>query len=178
MTGNTLIRVYTIYRICPSTCAKSSIVINDILDFSKLEAGKMKMFRVPLNLYETITEVVRALKYSNRERGLETIEDLQLDRNLLVMGDPVRLHQVFMNLLSNSYKFTAKGSVTIRATTDSQTKDNIKVTCSVSDTGIGISKEQLSKLFKPFSQADNSTARSYGGSGLGLVGYTVPLLRS
>ena len=152
-----------------TACADCLLVINDILDFSKLEAGKMKMFRVPLNLHQTITEVVRALKYSNRDRGLETIEDLQLDRNLLVLGDPVRLHQVFMNLLSNSYKFTAKGSVTVRATTDSQSKDSIKVTCSVTDTGIGISKEQLSKLFKPFSQADNSTARSYGGSGLGLV---------
>jgi signal transduction histidine kinase len=85
------------------------------------------------------------------------------------MGDPVRLHQIFMNLLSNSYKFTAKGSVTIRATTDAESKHNVSVTCSVADTGIGISKEQLSRLFKPFSQADNSTARSYGGSGLGLV---------
>ncbi|KAI9872825.1 MAG: hypothetical protein M1830_001149, partial [Pleopsidium flavum] len=152
-------------RVCADTLLT---VINDILDFSKLEAGKMKMFRVPLNLHETITEVVRALKYSNRDRGLETVEDLQLDRDLLVMGDPVRLHQVFMNLLSNSYKFTAKGSITIRAATDVQSQDSIKVTCSVSDTGIGISKEQLSKLFKPFSQADDSTARSYGGSGLGL----------
>lgn len=155
---------------CHPLRADGSIVINDILDFSKLEAGKVKMFRVPLNLHETITEVVRALKYSNRDCGLETIEDLQLDPNLLVMGDPVRLHQVFMNLLSNSYKFTAKGSVSIRATTDSQSKESIEVTCSVSDTGIGISEEQLSKLFKPFSQADDSTARSYGGSGLGLVG--------
>ncbi len=173
LTGKTTLPVYVVSGSCWRTYAESSIVINDILDFSKLEAGKMKMFRVPLNLHETIAEVVRALKYSNRDRGLDTIEDLQLDRNLLVMGDPVRLHQVFMNLLSNSYKFTAKGSVTIRATTDSQTRDSIKVTCSVSDTGIGISKEQLSKLFKPFSQADNSTARSYGGSGLGLVGLTI-----
>ena len=65
-------------------------VINDILDFSKLEAGKMKLFSVPLNLHETITEVVRALTYTNLERGLQTIEDLELDHNLLVLGDPVR----------------------------------------------------------------------------------------
>lgn len=143
-------------------------VINDILDFSKLEAGKMKLFSVPLNLKETITEVVRALSYTNLERGLKTIEDLDLDPNQLVMGDPVRLHQVFMNLLSNSYKFTARGSVTVKSYTEYEDEREIRVTCSVIDTGIGISQEQVTRLFKPFSQADSSTQRSYGGSGLGL----------
>lgn len=143
-------------------------VINDILDFSKLEAGKMKLFSIPLNLKETITEVVRALSYTNLERGLRTIEDLQLDSKLLVMGDPVRLRQIIMNLLSNSYKFTAKGSVTVRARTEYENDEEIRVTCSVADTGIGITQEQVTRLFKPFSQADSSTQRSYGGSGLGL----------
>ena len=143
-------------------------VINDILDFSKLEAGKMKLYSMPLNLKTTITEVVRALSYTNLERGLKTIEDLQLDSELLVISDPVRLHQIFMNLLSNSYKFTAKGSVTVSARTNWEDKDSIEVTCSIADTGIGISQEQATRLFKPFSQADSSTQRSYGGSGLGL----------
>ena len=143
-------------------------VINDILDFSKLEAGKMKMHSVPLNLKSTITEVVRALSFTNVERGRETIEDLRLDPELLVMGDPVRLHQIFMNLLSNSYKFTSQGSVTVSARTIREHQDGIDVTCAVSDTGIGISQEQASRLFRPFSQADSSTQRSYGGSGLGL----------
>ena len=143
-------------------------VINDILDFSKLEAGKMQLFSVPLNLKDTISEVVRALSYTNQERGLETIEELDLDPRLLVMGDPVRLHQIFMNLLSNSYKFTPKGSVTVRSKTEYEDSKEIRVTCSVADTGIGITQEQLNKLFKPFSQADSSTQRSYGGSGLGL----------
>lgn len=143
-------------------------VINDILDFSKLEAGKMKLFSVPLNLKETITEVVRALAYSNLERGLQTLEELDLDPKLLVMGDPVRLHQIIMNLLSNSYKFTAKGSVIVRARTDFEDKHSIQVTCSITDTGIGITQEQASRLFQPFVQADASTQRSYGGSGLGL----------
>lgn len=151
-------------RVCADTLLT---VINDILDFSKLEAGKMKMFTVPLNLRETITEVVRALAYT-QEHGLETIEDLELDETQLVLGDPVRLHQIFMNLLSNSYKFTPKGSVTIKARPVQETKDKIKIMCSVADTGIGITKEQLTRLFQPFSQADSSTARSYGGSGLGL----------
>ena len=151
-------------RVCADTLLT---VINDILDFSKLEAGKMQMFTVPLNLKETITEVVRALTYTNQEHGLQTIEDLALDESL-VLGDPVRLHQIFMNLLSNSYKFTPKGSVTVKARKISETREKIKITCSVADTGIGITDEQLSRLFQPFSQADSSTARSYGGSGLGL----------
>lgn len=153
-------------RVCADTLLT---LINDILDFSKLEAGKMKVSVVPLNLKETIAEVVRALRYTHRDRGLETIEDLDgIDPNLLVMGDPVRLHQIFMNLLSNSYKFTPKGSVSVRAKADKQDAENIRITCTVADTGIGISEEQLSRLFRPFSQADSSTARSYGGSGLGL----------
>lgn len=128
----------------------------------------MKLFSVPLNLKETITEVVRALSYTNLERGLQTIEDLDLDSETLVMGDPVRLHQIIMNLLSNSYKFTAKGSVTIRSRTEYEDENSIRVTCSIADTGIGITQEQITRLFKPFSQADSSTQRSYGGSGLGL----------
>ncbi|GAB7340972.1 hypothetical protein MBLNU457_7310t2 [Dothideomycetes sp. NU457] len=152
-------------RVCADTLLS---VINDILDFSKLEAGKMQMFNVQLSLNETISEVVRALSYTNLERGLQTIEQLELDPKMLVMGDPVRLHQVFMNLLSNAYKFTAKGKVTVRATLEHETETMIQVKCSVTDTGIGISEEQRRKLFLPFSQADGSTARNYGGTGLGL----------
>lgn len=151
-------------RVCADTLLT---VINDILDFSKLEAGKMQLFAVPLNLKETITEVVRALAYTNQEHGLQTIEDLDLDDSL-VLGDPVRLHQLLMNLLSNAYKFTPKGSVTVKARMVAETKEKVKHIFSVADTGIGITKEQLSRLFQPFSQADSSTARSYGGSGLGL----------
>lgn len=152
-------------RVCADTLLT---VINDILDFSKLEAGKLKLFSVPLNLKNTIVEVVRALSYTNLDRGVQTIEVLRLDPKLLVMGDPVRLHQIFMNLLSNAYKFTAKGSVTVTATTDKEDSQSLQVTFSVRDTGIGITQEQVSRLFKPFSQADSSTQRSYGGSGLGL----------
>ncbi|GAB7360932.1 hypothetical protein MBLNU230_g0916t1 [Neophaeotheca triangularis] len=152
-------------RVCADTLLS---VINDILDFSKLEAGKMQVFSVPLSLTETISEVVRALSYTNLERNLKTIEQLELDPKLIVMGDPVRLHQILMNLMSNAYKFTAKGSVTVRAKVEYEDADIIRPTVSVTDTGIGISEEQQKKLFLPFSQADSSTARSYGGTGLGL----------
>ncbi|KAL4931190.1 putative sensor histidine kinase/response regulator [Aspergillus undulatus] len=153
-------------RVCADTLLT---LINDILDFSKLEAGKMKISTVPLNIRETISEVVRALRYTHRDRGLETIEDLdEVPPDLVVLGDPVRLHQIFMNLLSNSYKFTPKGSVTVAARVTREGKGRVRLESSVTDTGIGIPDEQKPRLFRPFSQADSSTARSYGGSGLGL----------
>lgn len=153
-------------RVCADTLLT---LINDILDFSKLEAGKMKISTVPLNLKQTISEVIRALRYTHRDRGLETIENLdKVPPELVVLGDPVRLHQIFMNLLSNSYKFTPAGSVTVKARVAREGKGRVRLECSVTDTGIGIPDEQKARLFRPFSQADASTERSYGGSGLGL----------
>lgn len=152
-------------RVCADTLLS---LINDLLDFTKLEAGKMKLFSVPLSLNETITEVVRALQFTSNDRGLETIEKLNLDPELFVMGDPVRLHQILMNLLSNSYKFTSRGTVTVRADVVSEDGKSITITISVADTGIGISEEQRKKLFLPFSQVENSSSRSFGGTGLGL----------
>ncbi|KAJ4346543.1 Chk1 protein kinase [Didymosphaeria variabile] len=152
-------------RVCADTLLS---IINDLLDYSKLEAGKMNVISMPLSLNETITEVVRALAYTNAERGLKTVEQLELNPELLVMGDPVRLHQILMNLLSNSYKFTHRGSVTVRAVVDRESDEWIDVTCSVIDTGIGIPDEQKKKLFLPFSQIESSSSRSYGGTGLGL----------
>ncbi|EDO03232.1 hypothetical protein SS1G_05712 [Sclerotinia sclerotiorum 1980 UF-70] len=146
-------------------------VINDILDFSKMEADKMKLFIVAFNADEMIREVVRSVSYSNRDkrssRNVEIIQDINLPQ-YLIYGDPVRLHQVLGNLIGNSLKFTENGSITVGAKTDWETKDTVKLTFWVKDTGIGIPRQQLLKLFKPFSQADNSTARRYGGSGLGL----------
>ncbi|KAG4034685.1 hypothetical protein MFRU_002g00410 [Monilinia fructicola] len=146
-------------------------VINDILDFSKMEADKMKLFIVAFNADEMIREVVRSVSYSNRDkkssRNVEIIQDINLPQSL-IYGDPVRLHQVLGNLIGNSLKFTENGSITVGAKTDWETKDAVKLTFWVKDTGIGIPGQQLLKLFKPFSQADNSTARRYGGSGLGL----------
>ncbi|KAF2711786.1 hypothetical protein K504DRAFT_465522 [Pleomassaria siparia CBS 279.74] len=152
-------------RVCADTLLS---IINDLLDYSKLEAGKMSVSNMPLSLNETITEVVRALAYTNAERGLKTVEQLELDPGMLVLGDPVRLHQILMNLLSNSYKFTPKGSVTVRAIVDKESDEWIDVTTSVIDTGIGIPEEQMKKLFLPFSQIESSSSRSYGGTGLGL----------
>ena len=152
-------------RVCADTLLS---VINDLLDYTKLEAGKMNVMHVPLNLVETIKEVVRALSFQNNERGLETIEELEIRPEMLVFGDPMRLHQILMNLLSNSYKFTMKGKVTVRAAARSETVDKIEVVFSVIDTGIGIDAEQQKALFQPFNQVENTSSRKFGGTGLGL----------
>ena len=151
-------------RVCADTLLT---VINDILDYSKMEAGKMQLVPTPFRLQEAIRSVIRAISSAHTERKIETVAKLNLP-NVVVLGDPIRLHQILMNLLSNSYKFTPSGTVTVRADAEDETDEYVKVVCSVTDTGIGINPEQLQRLFTPFSQADNSTARRYGGSGLGL----------
>ncbi|KAF4633384.1 hypothetical protein G7Y89_g4736 [Cudoniella acicularis] len=146
-------------------------VINDILDFSKMEADKMELCIESFKPAEMIREIVRSVSYSYRDKkrlkNIEILQDITLP-DLLIFGDPVRLHQVLGNLLGNSMKFTEKGSITVGARCDTETKEVATLTFWVKDTGIGIPSQQLNKLFKPFSQADASTARKYGGSGLGL----------
>ncbi|KAK0626045.1 hypothetical protein B0T14DRAFT_492443 [Immersiella caudata] len=146
-------------------------VINDILDFSRMEADKMKLYIIAFNPEEMVREVVRAVSYSNREKtskkNVKIVQDINLPP-ILIYGDPIRLHQVLGNLIGNSLKFTDDGSITIGARIDSETQDTATLTFWVKDTGIGISSQQLENLFQPFSQADASTARKYGGSGLGL----------
>ncbi|RYP50091.1 hypothetical protein DL768_004295 [Monosporascus sp. mg162] len=146
-------------------------VINDILDFSKMEADKMKLYIIAFNPEEMVREVVRAVSYSNREKAskknVKIIQDINLPP-MLIYGDPIRLHQVLGNLIGNSLKFTEDGSITIGARIDADSPEKATLTFWVKDTGIGIPPKQLAKLFRPFSQADASTARKYGGSGLGL----------
>ncbi|KAK2041166.1 hsp90-like protein [Colletotrichum somersetense] len=146
-------------------------VINDILDFSRMEADKMKLYVIAFNPEEMVREVVRAVSYSNRQKtkqkNVKIIQDIDLP-SMLIFGDPIRLHQVLGNLISNSLKFTEDGSITIGARVESETNDKATLLFRVQDTGIGIPQQQLVKLFQPFSQADTSTARKYGGSGLGL----------
>lgn len=144
-------------------------VINDILDYSRMEADKMKLYISAFNPEEMVREVVRAVSYSNREKTerVKIIQDINLP-TMLIYGDPIRLHQVLGNLIGNSIKFTESGSVTIGAKVEQELEDKVRLTFWVEDTGIGIPPQQLARLFQPFSQADASTARKYGGSGLGL----------
>ncbi|PMD40314.1 hypothetical protein L207DRAFT_427463 [Hyaloscypha variabilis F] len=144
-------------------------LINDILDFAKIEANQMQLHPTVVDVHELVQELVRSMPVPRKQKFqlVQIIQDFNVPHSW-VYADPVRLHQILGNLLSNSLKFTAKGSITIGAKVDSETESETHLTFWTEDTGIGISAEQLPKLFKPFSQADASTSRKYGGSGLGL----------
>ncbi len=150
-------------------CADTLLaLINDLLDFTKLDTGKMTIKLKPINLCSIVYEVVRALSFTCKEKGLQTVAKLEIDESLLVIGDSVRFHQILMNLLSNAYKFTSQGGVTIRMSAAEESPDQITITTTVSDTGIGVPEGQRKKLFKPFSQVESNSSRSFPGTGLGL----------
>jgi len=144
-------------------------VINDILDFSKIEAGQMRIENLPFNPIEVLQESISTLNEKAHEKGisLELIEENQL--NMTIWGDPFRLKQIVLNLLSNAIKFTDTGVVSVIAKYTDITDDFIKIQIAVNDTGIGISPEQQTLIFEEFTQADPSTTRRYGGTGLGLT---------
>lgn len=144
-------------------------VINDILDFSKVESGRLDIEEVQFDLSVVIRDVIKMLGFAAERKGLKFIDDIEELKSWKVMGDPGRLRQVMTNLLTNSIKFTTEGSVTMRVKAKKETTDTVEVHFTVQDTGIGIEEEVRRKLFKPFSQADSSTARRFGGTGLGLT---------
>jgi len=144
-------------------------IINDLLDFSKIEAGKLELEQVPLHIAEVVQEVTILIEQKAKEKGLELIVQLQDVGNDVLLGDPLRLRQILTNLLNNAVKFTETGSVTIVIRPVAVAQSYVTLGFSVEDTGIGITPEQFQKLFQSFSQADDSTTRRYGGTGLGLV---------
>lgn len=144
-------------------------IINDILDFSKIEAGKMDMERVEFDLISVIEDFSNVALVKAEEKELELIVDMNPDVPLNLKGDPLRLNQVLINLASNAIKFTKEGEVAVSIDVDHYTEEGVVLRFSVRDTGIGMKPEQLSSLFQAFSQADGSTSRKYGGTGLGLT---------
>lgn len=140
-------------------------IINDILDFSKIEAGKMSIEKIQFNLNSVIEDVLNILYVKMVEKKLDFIVNYEKDMPTTLIGDPFRLNQILVNLIGNSIKFTNRGSIKLNIMQIAETKFRFEVI----DTGIGISKEQQSKLFVSFSQADDSITRRYGGTGLGLV---------
>ncbi|BEU02478.1 hypothetical protein OAG1_12780 [Agarivorans sp. OAG1] len=144
-------------------------IINDILDFSKLEAGKLKLERIDFNFRDTINDVVTLLAPSAQDKNLELNLLIEPSVPEGLRGDPLRLQQVFTNLLGNAIKFTHQGEITVAISLIKQQGQQVVLNAAVKDTGIGISKEQQSQLFQAFKQADTSINREYGGTGLGLV---------
>ncbi len=144
-------------------------IINDILDLSRIEAGKLPIERYPFRAEATLKEVVNLLSSIARQKQI--LLTIELPENLphTLIGDADRLKQVLLNLLSNALKFTESGKVTLSVSVSQLQEQTTTLTFTVSDTGIGLSPEQLQKIFNPFTQADSSTTRRYGGTGLGLT---------
>ncbi len=145
-------------------------VLNDILDISRIEADRMVMEDHPLQLAENIEALTATLDHKASEKGLRLVVDIpaQLAKARLI-GDPLRLGQILINLVGNAIKFTDQGEVTLRARSAGETPEVVQVHFEVSDTGIGIDADAQTRLFQSFEQADNSMTRKYGGTGLGLA---------
>ncbi len=144
-------------------------IINDILDFSKIEAGKLDMESVDFQLEDTLDNISTLVGIKTQEKGLELLFKTDPAAPTSLVGDPLRLGQILINLANNAVKFTDTGEIIVA--TELVKKEGAQVTLkfSVQDTGIGMTEEQAAKLFQPFSQADSSTTRKYGGTGLGLT---------
>jgi len=146
-------------------------IINDILDFSKIEAGRLELEEQPFDLHECVESAVDLLRLQAHDKGLKLYHVCDANLPIAIRGDITRLRQVLINLLSNAVKFTEKGEVVLTASAQRRSPDGqaCELHFAVQDTGIGIPPERVDRLFKAFSQADTSTTRKYGGTGLGLV---------
>jgi two-component system sensor histidine kinase/response regulator len=144
-------------------------IINDILDFSRIEAGRIEMDDIPFDLGDIVEEVVELLSQHSQPKGIELVSEVSPEIPSALRGDPGRLRQILVNLVGNAVKFTERGEVVVRASLDSRDDGTMTVRFSVRDTGIGIPMETQAKIFDAFTQADESTTRIFGGTGLGLT---------
>ncbi len=144
-------------------------VVNDILDFSKVEAGQIEIERITFNIYKTIDEVIKMLKFKADQKDLYLTFELDKDIPSFLVGDSLRIKQILINLINNAIKFTSEGGINICCKLDSINESDIKLRITVTDTGIGVSNSIKDKLFESFTQADVSTTRKFGGTGLGLA---------
>ncbi|BCZ97520.1 two-component system sensor histidine kinase LetS [Legionella pneumophila] len=144
-------------------------IINDILDFSKIDAGKLNLDCIPLDVRGCIDEVLSLASPNAHKKGIDLIPITDINVPKMVLGDPLRIKQIISNLVTNAVKFTDHGYVLIRTKIEQETDKDYTLLFAITDTGIGISPEDQTKLFTAFNQADTSITRRYGGSGLGLV---------
>ena len=144
-------------------------IINDILDFSKIEAGMMKISPIRTSMYDILSGCLDVISYQATEKHLDLVLDVSPNLPEMIFIDPLRLRQIILNLLINAVKFTYKGTVELKVGFTQLGGDTGKYHVAISDTGIGITEDQRHRLFKPFSQADDTTTRKFGGTGLGLI---------
>jgi len=144
-------------------------ILNDILDLSKIEAGKLSLEDIPFDLRELVQELVVLHSLKAEQKGIELNSEINEQLPDVIVGDPTRVRQILVNLITNALKFTSEGEVSITVNIKEETEDRVLLRIEVSDTGVGIPLDKQQKLFSAFTQADGSTTRKYGGTGLGLA---------
>lgn len=152
-----------------SSASKLLFIINDILDYSKIEAGRLRLEAISFDVIRSVEETTEMLRPQFAEKHIEFDFQVEGPHSVPVKGDPIRLHQIVVNLLANAIKFTDHGKISLRVHSRPIENNFCEVEISVQDSGIGMSIDQQSVLFQPFSQVDTSTTRKYGGTGLGLA---------
>jgi len=145
------------------------VLIDDILDLAKVDAGKMTFEQIPFKMALSISAMLHLFETKIMEKNLLLVKEYDNKIPDVLVGDPVRLHQIILNLVSNAVKFTVKGKITVKVRLLNEDEEKVNIEFSVSDTGIGISEDKIDKVFENFAQASSSTSRLYGGTGLGLA---------
>lgn len=145
------------------------VLINDILDLAKVDAGKMTFEKTPFKLNLSIIAMLHLFETKIQEKNLQLITNYDSKIPEVLLGDPIRLHQIILNLVSNAVKFTHKGTITVSVALIKETKDKATLKFSIADTGIGIKEKKINEIFENFTQATSSTSRLFGGTGLGLA---------
>jgi PAS domain S-box-containing protein len=145
------------------------VIINDILDLTAIESGKLRFENIPFNLHDLLPSLIGMFSYQAKEKKISLGYKIQPSVNRILLGDPVRLNQILINLISNAVKFTHSGEIELRCSAEAKKKTGCVVKIQVIDTGVGVPSDKLDTIFESFSQADASVTRKYGGSGLGLT---------
>ncbi len=143
-------------------------IVNDVLDVSKIEAGQLQLENIRFNVHTIFDDLVSIVGHRIAEKGLELHMDVGPELPAYLLGDPLRLSQVLLNLTNNAVKFTPRGRVSVQARVVEHVGEGVRVRFAIEDTGVGLTEEQAARLFRPFVQADSSTTRRFGGTGLGL----------
>jgi PAS domain S-box-containing protein len=145
------------------------VLINDILDLAKVDAGKMTFEQIPFKLSVSISAMLHLFETKIHEKNLALNKEYDINIPQVLVGDPVRLHQIILNLVSNAVKFTSEGTITVSIRMIDEDEEKVKIQFSISDTGIGIAENKIDSIFENFQQASSGTSRLYGGTGLGLA---------
>lgn len=145
------------------------VLINDILDLAKVDSGKMTFEKIPFKVKSSISSMLHLFETKIQEKNLTLIKEYDPNIPSIIVGDPVRLHQIILNLVSNAVKFTSRGKITVAVRLIDETPGNVTLEFAVTDTGIGIPEEKIATIFENFQQASSGTSRIYGGTGLGLA---------